>query len=110
MARSVTNQITRLLFERCMTQKELAQKSGLTESAISHYVRGDRVPRGVNLVKIAKALETTTDYLLSEGEQEINQSEKKKDLEVVRTLIARNASQMSKEEKMELVGILISGE
>ena len=72
MARGTTNQIAKLLSEQNMTQKELAQLTGLTESTISHYMKGDRVPRGVNLVKIAKALGTTTDYLL-EAEENANE-------------------------------------
>ena len=79
MSKEITNRITALLSRLNMSQKELSVATGITESAISHYVKGDRVPRGVNLMKIAKA-----------------------------TLIARNASKMTKEEKMELVSILLS--
>lgn len=102
MSRGVTNRILELLSEQKMTQKELAQMAEITESAISHYVKGDRVPRGVNLMKIARALGTTTDYLLGENEK----SDRESDLKVVKTLIARNATEMTKEEKMELVSIL----
>lgn len=72
MARRITNRMSQLLTERNMTQKELALSAGITESAVSHYIKGDRVPRGVNLIKIAKALGTTTDDLLGndEGKQE----------------------------------------
>lgn len=103
MARSVTNNISKLLLQQKMTQKELAQASGITESAISHYVKGDRVPRGVNLMKIARALGTTADYILRDDERN-----EESDLEVVKTLIARNAPKMTKAEKMELVSILIN--
>ena len=103
MARSVTNQISRLLSEQNMTQKELASAAGLTESAVSHYIKGDRVPRGVNLMKIAKALNTTTDYLLLDDDN----TDMESDLKIAKTLIARNASKMTKEEKMELVGLLL---
>ena len=104
MARSVTNRITELLQEKKMTQKQLAQASGITESAVSHYVKGDRVPRGVNLKKIANALGTTTDYLLSQE----GVPDKEDDLKVVKTLIARNAATMSNAEKMELLSILFN--
>ena len=103
MARGITNQIAKLLSERNMTQKELAQLTGMTESTISHYMKGDRVPRGVNLVKIAKALGTTTDYLL-EAEENANEGDS---FETVKTLIARNASNLTEAEKIELVGILV---
>ena len=103
MARGITNQIAKLLSEQNMTQKELAQLTGMTESTISHYMKGDRVPRGVNLVKIAKALGTTTDYLL-EIEENANEGDS---FEIVKTLIARNASNFTEAEKIELVGILV---
>ena len=103
MARGITNQIAKLLSEQNMTQKELAQLTGMTESTISHYMKGDRVPRGGNLVKIAKALGTTTDYLLA-TEENVHEVDS---FETVKTLIARNASNLTEAEKIELVGILV---
>lgn len=102
MAGSVTNRITELLLKQGMSQKELAQAAGITESAISHYVRGDRVPRGTNLIKIANALNTTADFLLSQDKV----NDRENDLKMAKTLIARNASEMTREEKLELVSIL----
>lgn len=99
----MSKRIVEILEALNMTQKELAKLSGITESAISHYVKGDRVPRGVNLKKIALALGTTSDYLLGKNEDNSCQD----DIKVVKTLIARNAAQMSVEDKMELVKMLI---
>ena len=45
-----------LIAERGVSQKELAQKAGVTEAAISHYINGDRSPRGAILLNIANAL------------------------------------------------------
>lgn len=104
MAREITNRMSQLLAKRNMTQKELALSAKITESAISHYIKGDRIPRGVNLIKIAKALGTTTDYLLGN-----NEDDQENDFEIVKTLIARNAQEMTKEQKMELLSILIDG-
>ena len=103
MEKELTSRISGLLSRLNMSQKDLALVTGITESAISHYVKGDRIPRGVNLIKIAKALDTTTDYLLGHAEDD-----RERDLREAKTLIARNASRMTKEEKMELVGILLS--
>lgn len=103
MAREITKRISGLLSRRNMNQKELSMATGITESSISHYVKGDRIPRGVNLLKIAKALDTSTDYLLGNEDSDLE-----KDLQVVKTLIARNASQMTKDEKMELMSVLLS--
>lgn len=104
MGKSITNRIAELLYEKGMTQKELAHTAGITESAVSHYIKGDRIPRGVNLIKIAEALNTTTDYLLEYN----GETSMECDMKVVKTLIARNASKMTKEEKMELVSIMLS--
>jgi len=103
MARSMTYRIKEMLSEKNISQKQLSEMTGITESAISHYIKGDRVPRGTNLVKIAKALGTTADDLLS-GDKEMN---KESDLVFARSLIARNASQMTKEERMEFISLLM---
>ena len=42
-------------------QKELAEASGISESTISHYMKGARTPKGENLVRLAKALDCTVD-------------------------------------------------
>ncbi len=102
MDRTVTSRISELLKERGYTQKQLAERAELTESAVSHYVKGDRVPRGINLIKIARALGTTTDDLLGEGRTD----NKGDEMQLIKTLIARNASKMTNDEKMEVLSIL----
>lgn len=52
-----------LFKEQGWTQKEFGEKVGLTESAISHYLKGDRKPKGSYLAKIATALGTTPEFL-----------------------------------------------
>lgn len=47
-----------------LSQKELASLTGVTESAMSYYLKGERTPRSDVLTRIAKSLNTTTDYLL----------------------------------------------
>lgn len=96
--RTTTQRMKELISQKGISQKQLAKISGLTESTISHYVRGERVPRGVNLIKIAKALDTTTDYLLGNEENE--------DFDYVKSLIARNSSRMTNDEKTTLVKLL----
>lgn len=50
---------------RCgMLQKDLAKVLGVTDNTISYYCKGVRGPQLEQLPKIAKALNTTTDYLL----------------------------------------------
>lgn len=50
-----------------ISQRELAQRSGLTESAMCHYIKGDRVPHAAALIKIARATGVRTDWLLGLG-------------------------------------------
>ena len=96
--RTTTQRMKELISKKGISQKQLAKISGLTESTISHYVRGERIPRGVNLIKIAKALDTTADYLLGNEENE--------DFDYVKSLIARNSSRMTNDEKTTLVKLL----
>ena len=103
MARGIAERMAEIISDRKMTQKDLASLSGVTESAISHYLKGDRIPRGATLIKIAKALNTTTDYLLSQDEKSSSQ----KDFDDARVILARNASKMTKEQKMELIKLLM---
>ena len=49
---------------RRITQRYLAQITGLTEVSISRYITGDRVPKANVLLKICKALHVSPDYLL----------------------------------------------
>ena len=103
MMRNMACQITDLLSQKKMTQKELALKTGITESSISHYVKGNREPRGANLTKI-EALGTTTDYLLRNESDSIGYNN---DLYEVKMLIARNASKMTKDERLDLIRMLM---
>lgn len=50
-----------------MTQRELADEVGLTESAIRNYERGIRVPSDAQIVKIAAALDMPADSIREIG-------------------------------------------
>lgn len=49
---------------RGLNQGDLAQRTGLQASAISHFETGGRKPSFNNLKRLADALNVTTDYLL----------------------------------------------
>ncbi|MDN5277920.1 MAG: hypothetical protein PWR01_1885 [Clostridiales bacterium] len=53
-----------LLDERDMTQRELAERIGVTEVTISRYIKGERKPRIDTVGKIAEAFGVSIDYLL----------------------------------------------
>lgn len=59
-----SKRLTEIIRTKGISQKELAKKTGITESAISCYVNGTRVPRSDVLSRIAKVLDISTDYLM----------------------------------------------
>lgn len=59
-------------YDRKLKQIELADKTGLNASALSNFESGSRKPSIGNLIKLADALEVTTDYLL--GREAISDS------------------------------------
>ena len=95
VAEKFNDRIAGLLKEKDMTQRDLARKIGVTDSAMSHYIKGDRVPR-------ADVLETSPDYIMygkpSNKEAEIDQAVR---------LIARNSKQLSHEDKVRIMNILL---
>ncbi|HCV48014.1 MAG TPA: XRE family transcriptional regulator [Catenibacterium sp.] len=90
--------IRALLKEKNMTQKQLAKLTGVTESALSHYVKGDRIPSGDALANIAYALSTTANYIL--GKEDVL------DFSNVKRILARNKNEMTNQEKAELIDLL----
>jgi transcriptional regulator with XRE-family HTH domain len=56
------------LNSRQMMQKELAEKIGVNEMAISRYVHGGRIISVPILIDICKALNVSADYLLGLSE------------------------------------------
>lgn len=94
-----------LLREQHLNQKQFAKKVGVTEAALSHYIKGDRIPRSTILARIANELGTTSDYLMLG-----TQTQSKVDFSEARRLIARSAKQMTMAEKKELINILLGDE
>lgn len=97
-----------LIAERGVSQKELAQKAGVTEAAISHYINGDRSPRGAILLNIANALGTTTDFLLSVSKSEKNNISEN-EIENCYKLLAKNINQVNFEQKQRFLKLLLQG-
>lgn len=67
--------IANLLKKSGLTQRELADKVGVTKSSMSRYVNGSRIPKGTIVANIANALHTTSDYLLG-TEEDITKEQK----------------------------------
>jgi ribosome-binding protein aMBF1 (putative translation factor) len=76
---------------RKLSQSELATKSGLQPSAVSHFETGRRAPSFDNLKALSIALEVTTDYLLGRVDEPQLQGE-------VTDQLFRHAQKMSQQD------------
>ena len=93
--------IVKLLEEEGYTQRELASMIGVTETALSRYLKNEREPKMEIIAMLATALNTTTDYLLT-GKDDSESFE-----ETFR-LVARGTSTMTEDEKLKLIKVLIN--
>ena len=98
--------ILELLKKYNMTQRQLADIVGTTEVSICRYVKGERIPRGPVIANIAKALHTTSDYLL--GTEDVADFES--EYYTIHQLIVRNASKMSFKQKRQLLNALFESD
>jgi transcriptional regulator with XRE-family HTH domain len=62
--KKIGDRILELRKQKDMSQKELSDKAQITEASLSRYENNLREPKAEIVGKIAKALDTTTDYLL----------------------------------------------
>lgn len=99
MGKEFGDRLQGLLQDQGVTQKELAIRIGTTEATISRYVSGDREPKADVLANIATALHTTSDYLLGIERDEF-------DFPKIKRMIARNASEMTAQERKALLSAL----
>lgn len=98
-----TERVKELIKVNNLTQRDLANDIGVTESTMCKYLAGTRVPGGETLSNLATALKTTTDYLLGLEEKkktEINNSD-------LKILLARSSKELTPAEKNELISIIL---
>lgn len=94
--------VKKLMIEKNISQKKLSELSGITESSVCRYLKGDRTPRIDIVVNFAKALDVEVDYLLEE--------EPLNPYESVKRAIARHGSDLTIEEQEELANLLLGKE
>lgn len=99
MGKELGERIYEMLQKQGLQQKELAERIGITETAMSRYISGTREPKPGVIANMATALHTTSDYLLGIANDEFNYHH-------VRRMIARNASSMTDQEKKALIEAL----
>ena len=102
MEEKLHHRVKALMKEQRMTQRELARRSGLTEASVCKYLSGSRTPQAEAVVLLAKALGTTSDYLLGIKRDE---GSIYRDLE---KQILENNENLSPEERMSLIMLLSS--
>ena len=95
--------ISELLEQRGISQRELADRVGVSEVSMSRYINGGRTPKAPTLVNIAKELHTTSDYLLG---HEVESEDPELVYYRTQRAIARNAKNWSKKQKADLVNAL----
>lgn len=61
---SFSNRLKQTIYDKGMTQRELATATGISEVSISRYINAERLPKITEFKKIAVTLGVTTDYLL----------------------------------------------
>jgi len=92
---------TELMSQMDISQKQLSQLSGITESSISRYLHSEQRPRMDIVVNIAKALRVETEYFLDDDEKvETAYSS-------IATAIARKGNDLTAEEKNQLIALLL---
>ncbi len=96
-----SERVSSLMRENQLSQKELAAKAAVTESAMSYYTKGTRTPRSDVLKRIAQALNTTTDYLLGNSNDSSPESSTCEELQYLqRNLQKLDSQQLKKAEKI----------
>jgi len=102
MGSEFKDQLQRAISLAGLTQKQLAEKAGITEAAVSHYLKGDRTPRAAVVSKLADVLGCSLEFLLGAKKEDGTM-----DFESLYNMVARNADQLSDEKKNILIALLV---
>lgn len=73
---SIGERILNLRKELNLNQKELAEKTGITEASLSRYENNLREPKAEIVIKISEVLGCSTDYLLGRTDNRIDYTNK----------------------------------
>ncbi len=65
MIETIPRRLEGLLRANGMKQKDLADEIGVTEVTVSRYLSGQRSPRAPYIIRMARSLATTPDYILT---------------------------------------------
>lgn len=96
------NRIADYLSRQGLSQRDLAQRVGVSEVAMSRYINGTRIPKATILDGIAKALHTSMEELMR---QEVKDDPEKCYYRVQQEIYQFKDS-WSDKQKLNLIGIL----
>ena len=96
--------VKELMIRRNVNQKELANKTGISEASLSRYLKGTSKPRMDVLVNIAKYFEVDVNTLTNNSDKKLSRNEA-----YVQTysLVTRNKTKLSRKQKDEIIKILL---
>ena len=101
MENLIGNNIYKLLKENNISQRVLAKRIGCTETSVSRYINGTRIPDAKTISKIATVLNVRTDTLLMK-------ENKKNHYLTIRRLIDENIHKLNMYERIDLIRRLSS--
>jgi transcriptional regulator with XRE-family HTH domain len=101
MEEMLNDRLKALLKKNHWSQKEFAQKAGLTECAVSNYLSGARTPQAETLVALAHLFCVSSDYLLG-----MENAPKEENYQKIYEMIERNKASFTAEEKIKLISLL----
>lgn len=92
--------VLKLMKEKDLSQKQLAQKCGIAESSVSRYLKAEKRPRLDIVINFAKTLEVMPEYLLDDKDM------KDDAFTLISTAIARKGNKLTPEEKNKLIAMI----
>ena len=104
----------KIALENCnMTQVQLAQELDLTSPAINRWCNNITQPDNDTIVKIAKILKISTDFLLGNDEQLSKYEKELREKEVLKELLVKNGymkpnEDLTKEELDKLMKFVVN--
>ena len=104
MKSALGERIIKFTEQNGMTQRDLAGRIGISEVSLSRYINGDRSPRPAILSDLASALNVSVSDLTGDAPGSAQGFEN--EYYQIHRLIARNASQMTAQQKTEIVNAL----
>lgn len=91
--------VKKAMKDKGINQKELSHLTGITESSICRYLKGERTPRIDIITNFSKALDLNIEELL-------NVSPVHNAYDELSVLIARRGNELTKEETEKLINLL----